>query len=183
MAVDGIRGQRLVPAADLPSLEQAVDEVAAGVPPGTLSSGALGAPGSPAGRAPGAAFLAPLDPLVWDRDLLRSLFGFDYVWEVYVPAAKRRWAYYVLPVLFGDRLVGRIEPRFERTTGTLRVMNIWWEAGLDPLAQPGLVEALAVALDAHRQFGGARRITLPRMARHRDLARALRATPALSVAR
>ena len=63
---------------------------------------------------PGVTFLAPLDPLAWDRDLLRSLFGFDYVWEVYVPAAKRRWGYYVLPLLFGDRFVGRIEPRFDR---------------------------------------------------------------------
>ena len=62
-------------------------------------------------------FLAPLDPLCWDRDLLRTLFDFDYVWEVYVPEHKRRWGYYVLPILFGDRLVGRIEPRIDRATG------------------------------------------------------------------
>ena len=71
----------------------------------------------PGGVDPGVAFLAPLDPLVWDRDLLRRLHGFDYLWEVYVPAAKRKWGYYVLPILFGDRFVGRIEPRFERATG------------------------------------------------------------------
>ena len=80
-------------------------------------------------RATGVAFLAPLDPLVWDRDLLRSLFDFDYVWEVYVPAAKRRWGYYVLPILFGDRLVGRIEPRIERASGALRILGLWWEDG------------------------------------------------------
>ncbi|MFL5440021.1 MAG: DNA glycosylase AlkZ-like family protein, partial [Myxococcales bacterium] len=80
----------------------------------------------------GVAFLAPLDPLVWDRDLLRRLFDFDYVWEVYVPAARRRWGYYVLPILFGDRLVGRIEPRIDRITRSLRVLGLWWEDGFDP---------------------------------------------------
>ena len=100
-------------------------------------------------RVPGA-----LDPLVWDRDFLRELYDFDYVWEVYVPAAKRRWGYYVLPILFGDRLVGRIEPRIERTTDTLRVAGLWWEDGFDPLAEPGFVEAFAAAFDAHRAFGG-----------------------------
>ena len=54
---------------------------------------------------------------------LRSLYDFDYVWEVYVPAAKRRWGYYVLPILFGDRLVGRIEPRIDRRAGALRVIG------------------------------------------------------------
>ena len=65
---------------------------------------------------PGRAWRSwqPLDPFVWDRELLRSLYDFDYIWEVYVPAAKRRWGYYVLPLLFGDDLVGRIEPRADR---------------------------------------------------------------------
>ena len=97
----------------------------------------------------GVAFLAPLDPFVWDRDFLRALYGFDYVWEVYVPAAKRRWGYYVLPILFGDRLVGRIEPRIDRRAGVLRVLDLWWEAGFDPLAEPGFVEAFDDALEAH----------------------------------
>ena len=51
--------------------------------------------------ARGVAFLGPLDPFVWDRELLRSLYDFDYIWEVYVPGPKRRWGYYVLPLLFG----------------------------------------------------------------------------------
>ncbi|HYX76587.1 MAG TPA: F0F1 ATP synthase subunit beta, partial [Gaiellaceae bacterium] len=68
----------------------------------------------------GVAFLAPLDPLAWDRDLLLRLWGFDYRWEVYVPAAKRRYGYYVLPVLHGDRLVGRIEPRIDHPVGDPR---------------------------------------------------------------
>ena len=119
-------------------------------------------------------FLAPLDPLCWDRDLLRRLYGFDYVWEVYVPAAKRRWGYYVLPLLYGDRLVGRIEPRIERRAGTLRVAGLWWEPGFDPLAEDGFVAAFSSALAAHRDFADLDSVALPREARHRPLMTAVR---------
>src|ERR671923_2185910 len=78
------------------------------------------------------AFLPPFDPLVWDRGLLGSLFGFDYVWELFVPPAKRRWGWYVLPILFRDRFVARIEPRIERDEGCVRVFDLWWEDGFDP---------------------------------------------------
>jgi uncharacterized protein YcaQ len=151
--VEGVRGIRFVVADELPILERAEREVAGGL--------------EPSGAPPTAAFLAPLDPLVWDRDLLRSLFDFDYVWEVYVPARKRRWGYYVLPVLYGDRLVGRVEPRIERSSGTLRVLGLWWQDGFDPLADRQLAAAFADALDAHRRFGGVGRVVLPRVARHR----------------
>ncbi len=103
-------------------------------------------------------FLAPLDPLVWDRDLLRSLFDFDYVWEVYVPQAKRRWGYYVLPLLWGDRLVGRIEPRFDRDAGVVRILGIWWEHGFAPRREPGFVEAMRTALADYAAFGRVKRI-------------------------
>ncbi len=111
----------------------------------------------------------------WDRNLLRSLFDFDYVWEVYVPAAKRRWGYYVLPILYGDRLVGRIEPRIERKTGALRILDMWWEAGFEPLEDPRFASAFAAAVEAHRQFGGLARVTWPRTQRHRAFAKAARA--------
>ena len=159
--VEGVRGTRFVPGAEEERLDQAEREVAAGEPPG--------------GRRAGVAFLAALDPLVWDRDLLRSLYGFDYIWEVYVPAAKRRWGYYVLPVLYGDRLVGRIEPRIERKSDTLRIAGLWWETGFDPVAEPGFVPAFTAAVDAHRRFGGVRRLAWPREARHRELGRLVRA--------
>ena len=107
-----------------------------------LEAASRGRGGPARSREPGVAFLAPLDPLVWDRGLLRELCDFDYIWEVYVPAAKRRWGYYVLPILFGDRLVGRIEPRIERKAGTLRVVGLWWEDGFDPLAEPGFVDGV-----------------------------------------
>ena len=155
VSVEGIRGDRFVVAEELPLLDQARREVGRGEPPGE--------------SAPGVAFLAPLDPLAWDREFLRTCYGFDYIWEVYVPAAKRRWGYYVLPILFGDRLVGRIEPRIDRKADTLRILGAWWEEGFDPLAAEGFVEAFAEAIDAHRAFGGVRRLAWPRTARLRAL--------------
>ena len=160
MTVDGLRGERHVVTGELPLLEQAEREVTAG--------------DSPGGSAPGAAFLAPLDPLVWDRDFLRALYDFDYLWEVYVPAAKRRWGYYVLPLYFGDRFVGRIEPRVDRKAGVLRIVGLWWEDGFDPLAAEGFVEAFAEALDAHRRFGRVDGIRMPRTARARAVAAEIR---------
>jgi uncharacterized protein YcaQ len=153
VTVEGFKGDRFVVTDDLPFLEQAEREIAAGTPPN--------------GAEPGVAFLAPLDPLCWDRDLLRRLFEFDYVWEVYVPEPKRRWGYYVLPLLYGDRIVGRIEPRIERRAGTLRLAGLWWEAGFDPLAAPGFVAAFARALIAHRDFGDLDSIELARGGAHR----------------
>lgn len=161
VAVDGVRGPRYVPADSLDQLDQAEREVAAG--------------SSPGGAPPGVAFIGALDPLAWDRDLLARLYDFDYVWEVYVPAAKRRWGYYVLPILFGDLLVGRIEPRIERKTDALRIVDVWWETGFDPLAEEGFVTAFAAAVEAHRAFGGVGRVEWPRATRHRGLVRALRA--------
>ncbi len=162
--VEGIRGTRYVVGDEAGILRAAEAEVAA--------DGA-GRPGEP---APGVAFLAPLDPLAWDRDLLLRLWDFDYRWEVYVPAAKRRWGYYVLPLLYGDRFVGRIEPRIDRKTRTLRVIGLWWEDGFDPLdeANTGFAGAFAEALRAHRDFAGLTKIALPRVARHRAFAAAVR---------
>jgi hypothetical protein len=129
-------------------------------------------PASEPSRA--VTFLAPLDSLVWDRRLLRELFGFDYIWEVYVPAAKRRWGYYVLPILFGDRLVGRIEPRVERASPDLRILGIWFEKDFSPMEQPAFLAALREAVEAYRSFVGARRVVWPRTRPGRDLSRAVK---------
>jgi uncharacterized protein len=165
--VDGIARPRFVLAEDQQLLDRAESEVAADEPPG--------------GQPAAVALLAPLDPLVWDRDLLRRLWGFDYVWEVYVPERKRRWGYYVLPILFGDRLVGRIEPRIDRAGDRLEVRGAWLELGFDP-AEPGFACALADALEAHRRFGRVRGLVLPRTRRLAPLVgevrTALRDTPA-----
>jgi uncharacterized protein YcaQ len=113
-----------------------------------------------AGR-PQVTFVAPLDPLVWDRRLVRLLWDFEYLWEVYTPAAKRRWGYYVLPVLFGERLVGRIEPRLERAAGTLEIAGLSLEDGVDP-DERGLAPAFAAALAAYAEFVGARDVVFAR---------------------
>lgn len=171
VVVEGFRGRRFVVADEVPILEAATAEIdAEGAPP------APWAVGRPGGGEPGVVLLAPLDPLAWERDLLLRLWGFDYRWEVYTPAARRRWGYYVLPLLYGDRLVGRIEPRIDRGAGVLRVLDLWWEDGFDPLdgANPGFIPALGEALRAHAAFSGSARIVLPRTARHRALAAALR---------
>jgi len=71
--------------------------------------------------------LNPFDPAVRDRTRLKRLFGFDYTIEMFVPAAKRQWGYYVYPLLEGDRFVGRLEAKANRKNGTLRVMKLWLE--------------------------------------------------------
>jgi uncharacterized protein YcaQ len=71
-------------------------------------------------------FLAPLDP-VSARGRAKVLFGFDYIWEVYKPAGKRKFGYYTLPVLWGDRLVARFDSKLDRTTNTFIVLGLWLE--------------------------------------------------------
>ena len=167
--VDGLRGERYILGSELPLLDAAAIEV------GEASDPLDSVPPPKPDGLDGVTLLAPLDPFVWDRDFIRRLHGFDYVWEVYVPERKRRWGYYVLPVLFGDRLVGRIEPRIDRKAGAVRVLDLWWEDGLRPARRHRASSTgWPSALTAHRRFAGMRRVVLPRTARHRDLARELR---------
>jgi uncharacterized protein len=152
VAVEGVRQLRYILAEERPLLD---------------------ATASRSRRQPAVTFLGPLDPMVWDRRLLRELFGFDYTWEVYVPAARRRYGYYVLPLLFGDRIVGRIEPRFDRRAGRLAIEGIWFEPGFEPMDEPHFVAALGAALKAYRAFVGADAVSWPRTRQLRALARAL----------
>jgi uncharacterized protein YcaQ len=79
-----------------------------------------------------ATIMAPLDNLLWDRRLAKELFDFEYRWEVYKPVAERRYGYYVLPILYGDRFVARFEPGRDKKSGTLIIKKWWWESGVIP---------------------------------------------------
>lgn len=87
-----------------------------------------------------AVFLAPLDP-VSARGRAKVLFGFDYIWEVYKPEHLRKFGYYVLPILWGDRLVARFDSKLNRTTNTFVIQGLWLED-----AALGRNEAFAEAL-------------------------------------
>jgi uncharacterized protein len=129
--VEGVPGKRFVLAEELALLE------------------------SPPASTPSVAFVAPFDSLLWDTALLVSLFDFEYVWEGFFPPAKRRWGHYVLPIVFGDRFVGRIEPRIDKERATVEVLNVLWEAGFEPDHADGFVDAMRDALRAYVRFAGA----------------------------
>ena len=76
--------------------------------------------------------LNPFDPAIRDRVRLKRLFGFDYTVEMFVPAAKRQWGYYVYPMLEGSRFVGRLEAKADRSGDSLIVLNCWFEPGVAP---------------------------------------------------
>jgi uncharacterized protein len=93
-------------------------------------------------------FLSPFDRLVSDRDRAEALWNFHYRLEMYVPAAKRRYGYYVIPILRGDRLLGRIEPVHDRRAGRLHVRGVWWEPGVRPVSLEAPLRRLARWLGA-----------------------------------
>ena len=82
-------------------------------------------------QPPKAAVIAPLDNLLWDRDLVEMLFGFRYRWEVYKPVVDREYGYYVLPVLYGDRFIARFEPGRDKKSKALVIKNWWWEQDVE----------------------------------------------------
>jgi uncharacterized protein YcaQ len=88
-------------------------------------------------------FLSPFDRLVHDRARAEALWGFHYRLEMYVPKAKREFGYYVLPILRGDRLVGRIDPVFDRKAAVLRVNAVFWEPGVKPVSLQAPLRRLA----------------------------------------
>ena len=95
-------------------------------------------------RASHTTVLSPFDPVVWDRERVAAMFGFDYRIECYTPAPKRRYGYYVLPVLHRGRLVGRLDAKAHRADGVFEVKALYLEAGVPPT--PVLADALARAI-------------------------------------
>ena len=101
-------------------------------------------------------FLSPLD-IVSARGRAQKLFDFDYKWEVYVPAPKRRWGYYVLPILYGDDLVARLDPKLDRETMTLQIKGFWLEDDA-PVKDVEFANAFACGLIRFAKFLEAKRI-------------------------
>jgi uncharacterized protein YcaQ len=93
-------------------------------------------------------FLSPFDRLIHDRARAERLWDFYYRLEMYVPKAKRQYGYYVLPILRGDRLIGRVEPVLDRKTGVLRVKGVWWEPGVKPVSLQKPLRSLAAFIGA-----------------------------------
>ena len=99
-------------------------------------------------------FLAPLDPMLWDRKLIEALWDYKYSWEIYTPAAKRKYGYYVLPMLCGQELVGRIEAAADRKTNTLVVKNVWFEPGVRQTKKlDGMIDAAVKRLAKLNECG------------------------------
>ncbi len=102
-------------------------------------------------------FLAPLE-IVSARGRAKKVFDFDYVWEVYKPAHQRRWGYYTLPILYGDDLVARLDPKLDRTTMTLQILGFWLED--DAPKDEAFANALANGLKRFADMIGAMKIDL-----------------------
>lgn len=88
--------------------------------------------------------IAPLDNFIWDRKLIRGIFDFTYTWEIYMPVEKRKYGYYVLPILSGEQFIGRLEVSRDKKNRKLILKNIWFEKGvcLTPLLKTELISCL-----------------------------------------
>ncbi len=115
-------------------------------------------------RAPKAraALIGALDNALWDRNMLRWIFDFEYVWEVYKPVRERKYGYYVLPVLYGDRFVARLEPVFDRKENELTLKNWWWEDGVQ--ADSKMKVALTTCMREFMRYLGVSQIRLEKEA-------------------
>ena len=105
---------------------------------------------------PRMSFIAPLDPMMWDKALIQALFDFQYSWEIYTPAVKRKYGYYTLPIVYGDRFVGRIDSTADRKNSILHVKGLWWEEGVRETKK--MNEALEKAVKRFAKFNDAEEI-------------------------
>ena len=108
-------------------------------------------------RKPRLEFLAPLDPMLWDRKLIEAVWDYRYSWEIYTPAQKRKFGYYVLPMVYGEKMAGRIEAAADRKAETLVIKNIWYEPGIRQTKK--LNAAVDAAIRRLAKFNDCRLIT------------------------
>lgn len=111
-------------------------------------------------RATHTALLSPFDPLVWDRARALAMFGFEYTIECYTPAAKRRYGYYVLPILHRGQLIGRLDAKAHRADGVFEIKALYLESGVEPTSS--LLDALASTIASTAQWHGTPQIRLER---------------------
>ena len=147
LQVEGMSGKYLVLATDLPLIE-------------SLEAGKVPRSWKPLENTTldEVTLLAPLD-IVSARGRALKLFDFEYLWEVYKPVHQRRWGYYTLPILYGDELVARIDPKLDRPSRTLQIKGFWHEDGA-LLKAPAFASAFANGLLSFAEFLGAQRINI-----------------------
>jgi uncharacterized protein YcaQ len=148
--LEGSKDDWIVLSSDVPLLE-------------ALASGQIPPEWTPLGPSTldEVTFLAPLE-IVSARGRSKLLFDFDYIWEVYKPLELRRWGYYTLPILYGDDLVARLDPKLDRKTGTLVINGFWLEDDA-PAADPAFADALGKGLARFAAFVGARQVDVTRI--------------------
>lgn len=95
-------------------------------------------------------FIAPLDNIMWDRQMLEMIFDFTYRWEVYTPVSKRKFGYYVLPVLYNGQFVARFEAEPIRQAGEFVIKNWWWEPEIEPTGD--MIEIIAKEMMRFAKF-------------------------------
>jgi len=145
--IEGSKERWIVLAENLPHLE-------------ALESGKIPPEWTPLGpdTQDEVTFLAPLE-IVSARGRAKQVFDFEYVWEVYKPVEKRRWGYYVLPILYGDDLVGRLDPKLDRETMTLYINGFWLEDDAH-VNDPSFADALGKGLERFASFVGAQQVDI-----------------------
>jgi len=123
-------------------------------------------------RATHTTLLSPFDPLVWDRQRALAMFDFDYSLECYTPATKRRYGYFVLPILHRGQLIGRLDAKAHRAVGVFEIKALYLQPGIQPESR--MVEELAAAIAATARWHGTPQVSL-RQTQPPSLARLLRA--------
>jgi uncharacterized protein YcaQ len=147
IAIEGVKGDWYLPGNDVTLLK-------------VLAEGSVPAAWAPLGATTRdeVILLSPLDNLL-RRERTRLIFGFDYVWEIYKPAEKRRWGAFTMPILYDDRLVARLDPKLDRRAGVLAIGGFWPEADA-PLDDPGFRAALARGIERFVAIHSAGRVEI-----------------------